>query len=171
MDPILLVALILVPAVLVVIALFLVMWRDRTTPRTVTVAIVSGVVLAAWLVGTSVAALLARATLRGIVPTPPARRRAARLPEADRNRDVMPRLVGVFMAALRGAVVQFLRAGDYRYYTYTIVARALIVAALTALYVKTRDALFVSMDVIVLVGLVPSLYVAARMGRRGLSHP
>ena len=28
--------------------------------------------------------------------------------------DVMPRLVGVFMAALGGAVVQFLRAGDYR---------------------------------------------------------
>ena len=40
-----------------------------------------------------------------------------------------------------------------------------------ALYVKTRDALFVSMGVIVLVTLVPSLYVAARMPRRGLSHP
>jgi hypothetical protein len=57
MDPILLAALILVPAVLVVIALFLVMWRERTTPRTVTVAITSGLVLAAWLVGTSIAAL------------------------------------------------------------------------------------------------------------------
>jgi hypothetical protein len=85
--------------------------------------------------------------------------------------DVMPRLVGVFMAALGGAVVQFLRAGDYRYYTYTVLARALIVAALTALYVKTRDTLFVSLNVIVLVGLVPSLYVTARMRRSGPSHP
>src|SRR4029450_9668889 len=62
---------------------------------------------------------------------------------------VMPRLVGVFMAALGGAVVQFLRAGDYRYYTYTVLARALIVAALTALYLKTRDTLLVSLHVIV----------------------
>ena len=85
--------------------------------------------------------------------------------------DVMPRLVGVFMAALGGAVVQFLRAGDYRYYTYTVLARALIVAALTALYVKTRDTLFVSLNVIVLVGLVPSFYVAARTRRGGLPHP
>jgi hypothetical protein len=46
-----------------------------------------------------------------------------------------------------------------------------VLAALTALYVKTRDALFVSMGVIVLAGLAPSLYVAARMPRRGLSHP
>jgi hypothetical protein len=85
--------------------------------------------------------------------------------------DVMPRLVGVFMAALGGAVVQFLREGDYRYYTYTVLARALIVAGLTAFYVKTRDTLFVSLNVIVLVGLVPSLYVAARMRRGGPSHP
>ncbi len=43
--------------------------------------------------------------------------------------------------------------------------------AATPLYVKTRDALFVSMGVIVLVDLVPSVYVAARMPRRGLAHP
>ena len=57
MNTTILVAVILVPAVMVVFALFLVMWRERTTPRTAAVAIVSGVVLAAWLVGTSKAAL------------------------------------------------------------------------------------------------------------------
>jgi uncharacterized membrane protein len=62
-------------------------------------------------------------------------------------------------------------AGDYRYYTYTVLACELVVAALTALYLKTRDTLFVSLNVIVLVGLVPSLYVAARMQRDGPSHP
>jgi len=53
----LLVVLIVVPAVMVVLALFLVMWRERTTPRTAAVAIVSGVVLATWLIGTGKAAL------------------------------------------------------------------------------------------------------------------
>jgi uncharacterized protein YjeT (DUF2065 family) len=79
--------------------------------------------------------------------------------------DVMPRLVGVFMAALGGAVIQFLRAGDYRYYGYTIAARVFIVAALTALYLTTGDPLFVAMDAIVLLGLIPSIYVAAREQR------
>jgi hypothetical protein len=79
--------------------------------------------------------------------------------------DVMPRLVGVFMAALGGAVIQFLRAGDYRYYGYTIAARLFIVAALTALYLTTGDPLFVAMDAIVLLGLIPSIYVAAREQR------
>jgi hypothetical protein len=52
-----LVAVIIVPAVLVVIALSLVMWRERTNDQTSRVAVVSGIVLLAWLVGTSVLAL------------------------------------------------------------------------------------------------------------------
>jgi uncharacterized protein YjeT (DUF2065 family) len=48
--------------------------------------------------------------------------------------DVMPRLVGTFMLALGGVVLQFVRARDYRYYRSTIVARSFIVVALTALY-------------------------------------
>jgi hypothetical protein len=79
--------------------------------------------------------------------------------------DVMPRLVGVFMVALGGAVLQFVRARDYRYYGYAIVARIFIVAALTALYFKARDPLFLVLDAIVLVGLLPSIYVAVRMAR------
>ena len=76
--------------------------------------------------------------------------------------DVMPRLVGVFMVALGGAVLEFVRARDYRYYRYTIVARIFIVVALTALYFKARDPLFLVLDAIVLVGLLPSIYVAVR---------
>jgi hypothetical protein len=76
--------------------------------------------------------------------------------------DVMPRLVGVFMVALGGAVLEFVRARDYRYYRYTIVARIFIVVALTALYFKARDPLFLVLDAIVLAGLLPSIYVAVR---------
>jgi hypothetical protein len=74
--------------------------------------------------------------------------------------DVMPRLVGVFMIALGGAVLEFVRARDYRYYRYAITARIFIVVALTALYFKASDPLFLVLDAIVLVGLLPSIYVA-----------
>jgi hypothetical protein len=80
-------------------------------------------------------------------------------------RDVMPRLVGVFMVALGGVVLQFVRARDYRYYGYAIIARIFIVVALTVLYFKARDPLFLVLDAIVLVGLLPSIYVAALMTR------
>jgi hypothetical protein len=79
--------------------------------------------------------------------------------------DVMPRLVGVFMVALGGVVLQFVLAGDYRYYGYAIIARIFIVVALTVLYFKARDPLFLVLDAIVLVGLLPSIYVAALMTR------
>jgi hypothetical protein len=79
--------------------------------------------------------------------------------------DVMPRLVGVFMVALGGVVLQFVRARDYRYYGYAIIARIFIVVALTVLYFKARDPFFLVLDAIVLVGLLPSIYVAALMTR------
>jgi hypothetical protein len=49
-------AVIVVPAVLVVFALFLVMWRARTSDQTARVAAISGIVLLAWLVGTGILA-------------------------------------------------------------------------------------------------------------------
>jgi hypothetical protein len=57
MGSTLLTALILVPAVLVVIALFLVMWRERTSDKTARVAVVSGIALLGWLVATSTLAV------------------------------------------------------------------------------------------------------------------
>src|SRR5262249_62108992 len=76
--------------------------------------------------------------------------------------DVMPRLVGMFMLALGGVILQFVRARDYRYYRYIIVARIFIVVVQTALYFKAGDPLFLVLDAIVLVGLLPSIYVAVR---------
>src|SRR5262245_2236228 len=75
--------------------------------------------------------------------------------------DVMPRLVGVFMVALGGVIVQFLRARDYRYYRYTVVARSFIVISLSVVYSRARDPLLIVLDAIVLVGLLPSIYVVA----------
>jgi hypothetical protein len=76
--------------------------------------------------------------------------------------DVMPRLFGLFMFVLGGVIFQFARARDYRYYLYTIVARCFIVVVMTTLYFKTRDPLFLVLDAIVLIGLLPSIYVAAQ---------
>ena len=80
--------------------------------------------------------------------------------------DVMPRLVGTFMFALGGVILQFVRNRDYRYYGYAIIARIFIVSALTVLYFKAYDPLFLVLDAIVLVGLLPSIYVAVVMARR-----
>ena len=79
--------------------------------------------------------------------------------------DIMPRVVGMFMLALGGLIFQFVRARDYRYYLYSIVARSFIVLVLTALYFKARDPLFLVLDAIVLIGLLPSIYVAAQSAR------
>jgi len=76
--------------------------------------------------------------------------------------DIMPRVVGLFMSVLGGVIVQFALARDYRYYLYTIVARSFIVLVMTALYFKARDPLFLVLDAIVLIGLLPSIYVAAQ---------
>ena len=65
------------------------------------------------------------------------------------------------MFVLGGVIFQFVRARDYRYYLYTIVARWFIVVVMTTLYFKTRDPLFLVLDAIVLIGLLPSIYVAA----------
>src|SRR5262245_49632743 len=76
--------------------------------------------------------------------------------------DVMPRFAGVFMMVLGGVILQFVRARDFRYYGYTILARTFIVVVITALFFKTRDPLFLVLDGIVLVGLLPSIYAARR---------
>ena len=47
-----------------------------------------------------------------------------------------------------------MRAQDYRYYFYTIVARSFIVLVMTFLYFKARNPLFLVLDAIVLIGLL-----------------
>lgn len=73
--------------------------------------------------------------------------------------DVMPRVVGMFMLVLSGLIGSFVRRGDYSYYLTTIVARSFIVVTLSVLYVRTGDPLFLVLDAIVLVGLLPSIWV------------
>ncbi len=79
--------------------------------------------------------------------------------------DIMPRVVGMFMLALGGFILQFVRARDYRYYVYAVVARSFIVLVLTALYFQARDPLFLVLDAIVLIGLLPSIYVVVQSAR------
>jgi hypothetical protein len=52
----LLVPLVVIPTALVVLALFLIMWRERTSPRSAGIAVLSGLVLAAWAIATGVLA-------------------------------------------------------------------------------------------------------------------
>jgi uncharacterized protein YjeT (DUF2065 family) len=86
--------------------------------------------------------------------------------------DVMPRLTGMFVLALGGVIVQFVRAHDYRYYLYTVFARSFIVLVQTVLYFKSHDPLFLVLDGIVLIGLLPSIYVAAtRRAAEGGQQP
>ena len=79
--------------------------------------------------------------------------------------DIMPRVVGLFMLVLGGFILQFVRARDYRYYLYAVVARSFIVLVLTALYFQARDPLFLVLDAIVLIGLLPSIYVVVQSAR------
>ena len=74
--------------------------------------------------------------------------------------DVMPRVVGMFMVALGSFIGLMVYRGDYSYYRFSIVARTGIVAFLTLLYTIDQDPLFLVFDAIVLVGLLPSYYVA-----------
>jgi hypothetical protein len=53
-----------------------------------------------------------------------------------------------------GVIVQFVRAQDYRYYFYTIVARSFILLVMTFLYFKARNPLFLVLDAIVPFGLL-----------------
>jgi hypothetical protein len=78
---------------------------------------------------------------------------------------IMPRVVGLFMCVLGGVFVQVVRARDYRYSLYTIVARSFIVVVMTALYCKAHDSLFLVWDALVLIGLVPSISGAAQSAR------
>jgi hypothetical protein len=76
--------------------------------------------------------------------------------------DVMPRVVGMFMIGLGGMVAQFVYFRDYTYYVYSVVLRSFFVAFMFILYARSSDPLFLVLNVIVLVGLVPSMYTLLR---------
>jgi hypothetical protein len=67
----LLVVLVVIPTALVVVALFAVMWRERTSPRSAVIASLTGLALAAWAILTSVLASRGRYQPADISRPPP----------------------------------------------------------------------------------------------------
>ena len=75
---------------------------------------------------------------------------------------VMVRVVGMFMIALSGLISQFVRFEDYKYYPYSVYIRSFIVIFLGGLYLSSRDPLFLVLNGIVLLGLLPSIFELVR---------
>jgi len=73
--------------------------------------------------------------------------------------DVMPRVVGMFMIVLGFLIMLFIKNEDYKYYLPTIIVRSFIVIFLSALYFISNDPLFIILNIIVLIGLLPSIYI------------
>ena len=72
---------------------------------------------------------------------------------------VMPRVVGMFMLALSYLLLNILRRQDWKYYPATIQVRSIIVLFLIYLYFTSRDPMFILLNIIVLIGLLPSIYI------------
>ena len=73
--------------------------------------------------------------------------------------DIMPRVVGMFMIVLGLLITLFIKNEDYKYYLPTIIARSFIVIFLSVLYFLSNDPLFMILNIIVLLGLLPSIYI------------
>ncbi len=72
---------------------------------------------------------------------------------------VMPRVVGIFMLALSYLLFNILRLQDWKYYPITIQVRSIIVLFLMYLYFTSRDPMFIILNIVVLIGLLPSIYI------------
>jgi uncharacterized protein YjeT (DUF2065 family) len=68
--------------------------------------------------------------------------------------DVMPRLLGVVLLALGLVVVQIIRHRVEALYTTTLGVRAIIIASLVALFIYSKDPLFISLTVVVGIGMI-----------------
>jgi len=68
--------------------------------------------------------------------------------------DVMPRLLGVVLFALGVVVVQIIRHHVEALYTTTLAVRVVIVAVLAGLFLYSRDPLFISLIVVVGIGMI-----------------
>jgi hypothetical protein len=73
--------------------------------------------------------------------------------------DIMPRVVGMFMIVLSGLIAAMLYFKDFKYYGFSIIARTFIVLFLFFLYLLNNDPFFILINVIVLIGLVPSYII------------
>ncbi len=68
--------------------------------------------------------------------------------------DVMPRLLGVVLFSLGVVVVQIIRHQVVPLYTTTLAVRSVIVLVLAGLFVYSRDPLFISLLVVVGIGMI-----------------
>lgn len=75
---------------------------------------------------------------------------------------IMIRVVGMFMMALSGLIGSMVYFKDYKYYPYSIVARTFIVLFLFYIYSQNGDPMFLILNGIVLLGLLPSYYVVIK---------
>ena len=76
--------------------------------------------------------------------------------------DVMPRIVGMFMCALSFLIFRIVKNEDWQYYPISIYVRSAIVLFLFWIYSRSCDPLFLVLNGIVLVGLIPSIIVHFR---------
>jgi len=68
--------------------------------------------------------------------------------------DVMPRLLGVVLLALGLIIVQIMRHRVEVLYPTTLGVRAVIVVGLVALFIYSKDPLFISLTVVVGIGMI-----------------
>ena len=68
--------------------------------------------------------------------------------------DVMPRLLGVVLLALGLIIVQIIRHRVDALYTTTLGVRVIIVGVLVALFIYSRDPLFIALTVVVGIGMI-----------------
>lgn len=71
--------------------------------------------------------------------------------------DIMPRIVGMFMCALSFLIYQIVKHEDWKYYITSIYVRSAIVLFLLWIYSKSCDPMFLVLNGIVLIGLIPSI--------------
>jgi uncharacterized protein YjeT (DUF2065 family) len=76
--------------------------------------------------------------------------------------DVMPRVVGMIMLGLGTLIFTILRNEDWKYYVVSIWVRTWIVAFLFYVYAISDDPMFLVINGVVLVGLIPSYVVHFR---------
>ena len=87
--------------------------------------------------------------------------------------DVMPRLLGVVLFALGVVVVQIIRHHVEALYTTTLAVRAVIVLVLAGLFIYSHDPLFISLIVVVGIGMIltGSSYLRDSSASKAALHP
>jgi hypothetical protein len=98
--------------------------------------------LAAYLIGAGLALIFAPSIALGL------------LLATGHYGDVIPRLLGVVLLALGIVIVQIIRHRLEVLYTTTLLVRTFIVAVLAGLFIYSHDPLFISLIVVVGLGMV-----------------